>query len=336
MKRILKSFLTKYDSFKILNVPHKNNMEHVFDRLPFTVFRQVVDYLGALPHLPTPSTLSMARHFKEKYCATCGEYMTTRKYVSKSPIHLSCRQKWYTPDESNIKYYQVQYPSIFQILNGNDNRWRPVLERCPVVLYSKQTKNFYRMRISTNAKQSQRQGNAWVDYQYRVNDKIINVFYNPVFSVIPEMFRDSINLRSNRQMMIDLHHILSGATRLDFMERFQVHSKEKILEWILRFSPQALCHVHPQRFESLRRFLTAVKDNDVKYQAIVSTGPSRITHHHSKWFQLILYDYPHILDDLEERTIQRFFHKNRDWFMRYVRLRPSALEYVSLVYNRYR
>ena len=308
-------------------------MEIIYNKLPFPVFRKVIDYMGFLPKLPDMTLLSLTNHFNDKYCKRCGEYITTRKFVSRKPFHLSCRQKWYTPDHENIKYYHVQYPSMFQVLDGKDNRWRPTMERCPVVLYSKQILNYYQMDICADTTDMEHRGGAWVNYSYHKNEKMLNVFYNDKFCVVPEMFREQFDMKSLRLVLLQLSSILSGGTKMDFIKRFQVQSKDKILEWILHLSPTALNNINIYRFETMRKFLRTISSHDLRYRAILSIGLHRIAERHPRWFQQILFEYPFVLDRLDEKAIQRFFKRNRDWFLRYVKLRPDALQYVSLVYN---
>lgn len=310
-------------------------MEFVYHKVPFPLFRMVVEYMGIIPPLSANITRSLSQHFQEKYCSRCGEYISARNYVSKRPYHISCRQRYYTPDHQNTKYFHFQWVSIFPLLFGFEPHWRNDIQRCPIVMYSKQPINYYSMDICNDAKDLSKRGGAVVHYRYQSNDKILNVHHNPCFTVIPELFSKDLQSKCSRTVTISLLDTMSWITKLDVMEKFQVHSAEHIIQWLLKLCPTVLECIQPFQFHGMRRLLERVPIS-LQYQAILSLGPERIAQRDSRWFQKILLDFPHILDILEERTIQRIFQKNKRWFLQYLKLQPKALEYVSIVNDRRR
>ena len=310
-------------------------MEFVYHRVPFPIFRMVVEYMGVIPPLSANTTRSLSQHFQEKYCCRCGDYICARKYVSKRPYHISCRQRYYTPDHQNTRYFHFQRVSIFPLLFGFEPHWRNDIQRCPIVLYSKQPLNYYSMDICNDTQDLSKRGGAVVHYRYQSNEKILNVHHNPCFTVIPEVFSKDLQSRYSRTVMISLLDIMSSITKLDIMKKFKVHSAEHIIQWLLKLCPTVLECIQPFQFYGMRRLLERVPTS-LQYQAVLSLGPERLAQKDSRWFQKILLDFPQILNILEEKTIQRIFQKNKQWFLQYLKLQPKALEYVSIVNYRRR
>lgn len=309
------------------------NMETLHDRLPFPVYRIIIEFMGLVPTVNHNVARSLATHFEEKYCKRCGEYITSRQFTLKTPYHLSCRQKFYTPDNENIKYFHFGRISISSLIHGFLGGFLPDVRKCPVMFFSKQPVNYYRMDICTDQKNMLFQrGGAWVRYDYQINQDIVKVSKNDKFTVIPELFSKELHTIYSRPLMLGIHQLMSGINKLDVMERFHVHSIKHILHWILKMYPNELECLHPFQFYALRRLIRNLPD-DIQYRCVLSLDPNRLYGIQNRWLQQMLYNFPHMLDHLHERTIQKLFTRYKRWFLKFLDVRPIALHYVTIVYD---
>lgn len=308
-------------------------MEYIHDRVPFPVFRLIIDYMEVIPRLHPNAHRSLQLHFQEKYCKRCGEYITARKYHSRKLYHFGCRQFRYVPDAENTKYFHFHKASLFELMYGLDGDWRTNIEKIPILYYSKQPINYYRMDICEDpASIIVRRAGVWVDFMYETNIYVTSPKYNDKFTVIPELFSKYLYANYRRPFITGIHDIMSGITKLDVMKRFTCHTKIHILHWLLNIRPKLLQSVHAFEFAMLRRFLNTLP-SDIKYRAILSLGPDRLWNIQDGWLKDLLYEYPKILEHVRESTIQQFFRKYKHWFMNYVKIRPAALDHISFVYE---
>lgn len=315
-------------------IPCKRFIDIAYEKLPFPLFRLIVESIGILPKLHTKVFMSLKEHFKDHYCKRCGEYKTSRQFHSGKIYHLSCRQQWYTPDYENTKYYHFRKLSIYSLLYSMDDSWRHFVVRCPVVFYSKQPTNYYKLDICTDESKLSLRGGAWVYYQYKKNVAIGNIYSNSKFTIIPELFSRELHLSYKRPLGLGIIQLMSGITKLDVMKRFKIHTKLELLHWLLRISPTVMQHLQTYEYSLLRRFLKQLP-RDLRFRCIVSLEPNRLIRQQNTWIRDLLMDFPQILDVLNESNIQYFFKKHKKWFLRYLSVRPTALNYVSLVYQKH-
>lgn len=315
-------------------------MDLVEKKLPFPLVRIVIEYLGLLEPLYEDVITNISLHFADKYCKRCGEYITSRNYTSKRPVHLACREKWYTPPRERTKNYDIVHlraPDIFPSMTQND-------KLCPVVFYSTQPKNYYRLIFKTRTPSKSNLilsflDNVSVYFDYHENVHARNIFKNKNFYIIPNIYEGTILNINNFdyiQLQKEVFYIMNGITRTELIEKCR-HLKPSqpidVLRWSILLHPELgewlSHHVH------INDLYTIVKNIKcrTKYAICSIIGFRFILYNNSKLFRNILYDFPHILDSLHERDIVRFFKRNRNWFCRFVNKRPEALNYITLVYN---
>lgn len=315
-------------------------MDIVENKLPFPLVRIVIEYLGLLEPLYEGVVQSMRLHFADKYCNRCGEYITTRNHTSKRPVHLSCRETWYTPPWRRIKNYEIVYlraQDVFPSMNRND-------KLCPVVFYSNQPKNYYRLIFKTRSPSKFNLILSFLDdvsvfFDYHENVHAKNIFKNEHFYIIPNIYEGTvlnINNFDYMQLQKEVFYIMTGITKTELIEKckhIEPSHPIDVLRWSILLRPELGEWLsHHAHINDLYNIVKNIKCK-TKYAICSIIGFRFILYNNSKLFRNILYDFPHILDSLRERDIIRFFKRNRNWFCRFVNNRPEALKYITLVYN---
>ena len=308
--------------------PTTTPLSDAFAKLPFAVFRQVVDYVGLLPRLGETIHRPLTEHFRTYYCRRCGEYITARKSMRskrRGPYHLSCRERWYTPPRKRLKNYHVGYISLSQLVWEQPRHWFHHQISCPAVFYSRQPKNCYRIHIPNTL--------THVRLVHCPNALTSDFRYNSDFSLIPDMYLPELQLFLLTPTLLDrrLQQILVGTPRTEFMERYHPSSLQSAFEWMVHLKPDAFRWVEPYMYQWMRPFLYHA-DAWIQDRLVTEIGVRRIMFYNPQWFRDILIDRPEVLNELTERDIRRFFRKNVKWFCEYVKCQPRALHYVTLIH----
>lgn len=292
------------------------DIQIVYNKLPFSTFCEIIEYLGLLPYIQYKQFIR--DHLSRKYCKKCGEYICSNKNLL-DPLHISCRQRYFTVDTKKVKNYHIKNISLDDLLiNSIFYNTSLSMFHCSVIFYSKQPTNFYTFNIDKG------------QLIYKKNINITNIYKNPCFSIIPLMFsnmetRYHPNLSTEECKTVFIKHFKQANLNLLFRSIIKLNLLHK------RYHSRYFKNLEPFVLNELWLFVKQNKDLTLHLSEII--GFTQIMKSHNEWIKYLLYNYPALLLFVSETNIIHFFNNNKQWFINYVQNQPKSLNYITLYNN---
>lgn len=299
------------------------NFDPPIENLPFTLQRHI---LGFRPRLPRLRGFHLLRnHFKDRYCAVCGEYLDYIPCVQNSgyPLHLHPKQKKY---RFTMNKYYCFYPTPFLHLRNIPN-----LHSVSVRVYH--TLNYDSNRLPFKIFCRIQSPHYFFSMRYFLNQKKkyllpminllnINIFKNPC-SYLALHFPEDTDYLNTNWFFFDRHRefIDGGSSR--HMDRIQ-----KIL-----FGIVDIYDMYPRIVMALHGVL---QSNEAVIQEFARQRPFELMmlygsctkcNHDDLFFIAILANI-HILEFIPQRKISQLSMQNPYFFAELLRNNPGASNYL--------
>lgn len=282
----------------------------VYEKLPFEIFRLIVDYLGILPKCSSIFSFQIRTFMKKHYCQKCGEY----KYIEKKRknYHLSCHlEKWKNLDYNNWLLAYVGYTNIFRkniqyrAINGTELA-------CPVMIKTKKRHlGYYK----------------WKNEKIRFHKPQIHIFEFD-FCVLPIIFLEN-NCINEYYIKYWMDHYMLNYTKDYLIKKFKKSSVKDLLFCIYILNIEAIKFIHSTIVEHIT-MMDDLSFDIFKMLIKKKGGIHHIMYYHPNWFKKIIYKYPEMIDEVDESLLKYFFKKNTRWFLNCMKIQPNLNKYVTL------
>lgn len=278
-------------------------LQYCDNNLPGPLLRHVLDFAQILPKFSKTCKQKLRRHFKNRMCQYCGEYLDfpiDRLYQSENrPSHIKCKQIKYQRKKERFLRTEVYLDEFIcpdYVQDYTDFTWRFIRPRfntpCSIIIKSSAS------RFSS-------------EISFYVKHNVIRDF-----SFYP---KDSTYISDNP---LKLHS-------MDFtIENSQSSSISSILKFLLQNNRIVPYQFH---FSSLlENIIRSETDINIKRDMVYRLDIHGIANSNYKWTKELLLEFPEIIEKIPEKVLNVFFHKNYTWFLSELcTRRPCIFKYIS-------
>lgn len=278
----------------------------LYDRLPFPIYRHIIDYTGTFPKWDVEEYELLKRHFEKKYCRRCGEYINMEKIGKKEPIHIHGRYEKhrYNNEIDYMYHYHYHYLSLYSFclqLNCRvSHTFRFVL--CPLLFYSKQKRHYYQIM-----------NNDEIDIEQMKNMTIVNMFRNDEFSIV-------------YRYKYSLEQYIHDYKKSNICDVILYYMNDELYDEIKTgLSKNSLSYMY---YCFYKIFVKNNRVNDffliINYDIIFGASKNYVAK------ILLTKHYDIILENASEDVLNDFIRRNQKWFRRFMKEYPQIFEYITI------